>query len=72
MTRKTDSAAIDTTNLYLVASTMGGHEQVIQVLHPGVVRMTTDQALNLAAWIVAMADPLDERFPHVLEAVRST
>lgn len=31
-----------------------------------------DVALRLAAWIVAMCDPLDERFPRILAAVRET
>lgn len=29
-------------------------------------------ALALAAWIVALADPAGERFPAVLDAVRNT
>lgn len=34
--------------------------------------MTRAQALRAAAWIVALADPLDEDFPAVLAAIRST
>lgn len=30
------------------------------------------EALLLAAWIVALADPLQEKFPAVLKAVRDT
>lgn len=62
---------IDTTNLYWVGSTSGGTDRVIQVLHPGVARMTRDQALNLAAWLVTLADD-DDEFPEILAAVRST
>lgn len=36
------------------------------------VSMDREEALLLAAWIVALADPLDEDFTKILEAVRST
>lgn len=31
-----------------------------------------DQALNLAAWLVALADPAGDRFQKFLDAVRGT
>lgn len=34
--------------------------------------VSRETALRHAAWIVAMGDPLDERFPKILDAVRST
>lgn len=34
-------------------------------------RITREQALNLAAWIVALADP-DEKFAEILEKVLDT
>ena len=36
------------------------------------VRMTKDEALNLAAWIVALADPSGEKWDKVLEEVLET
>lgn len=36
------------------------------------VGMTKAQALRAAAWLVALADPLEDTFPSVLSAVMST
>jgi hypothetical protein len=54
-------------NEFLVGS-MGG-DIVIQRLKQ---RMTKDEALNLAAWIVALADPTGEKWEKTLEAVLET
>jgi hypothetical protein len=43
----------------------------IMILRPK-QRMTKKEALNLAAWIVALADPSGERWDKVLEAVLET
>lgn len=34
--------------------------------------MDRDKALRAAAWLVAMADPMQDKFPQVLEAVLNT
>lgn len=36
------------------------------------VRMTREEALLLAAWLVALADPMGDRFEDILEAVQNT
>lgn len=62
---------IETINDTMVATTMSGDDPRISWLGaaPGVSR---EMALRHAAWIVALADPLQERFPKVLRAVMST
>jgi hypothetical protein len=57
-----------TENKFLVAA-IGDK---ISLLRLGGVTLEKDDALNLAAWIVAMSDPLEEKFPKVLEEVMST
>lgn len=60
---------IDTGNWALVSIT----GPTIGILNLGYVTdMTPAQALVVAAWLVVLADPLTNRFPEVLEAVRST
>jgi hypothetical protein len=59
---------IETVNDQLVGDTAGGN---ITVQMPKNL-MTRAEALRHAAWIVALADPLEEEFPAVLAAVRST
>lgn len=46
--------------------------QQLTVLIPQFGALTTDQALNLAAWIVALVDPLDEKFTELLTAIKNT
>lgn len=58
----------DPFNRYMV----GGTLTTVSILNPPHGRMTTDEALNLAAWLVAVADPAQERFPAVLDAVMGT
>lgn len=43
----------------------------INVWYP-VMRMSKEDALVHAAWLVALADPLDETFPSILAKVRGT
>lgn len=61
---------IDTLNRFLVTSNSG---QVIVMRPP--TRMTRAEALNLAAWLVAMADscgpPFEPTFDEVRKAVES-
>lgn len=57
--------AIDTSNKFKVATMAGG--QVVLELPVG--RLSRDDALNLAAWIVTVADPDGEHFQTVLGSV---
>jgi hypothetical protein len=59
--------APDTTNRFMVSMRGDG---LLVPIRP-VQILTKDDALNLAAWLVAMADDNDE-FPVLLEAVRNT
>ena len=60
---------IDTTNRYLVAAKADG--SVVIMFQP-LRAMSKNDALLLAAWLVAIADPLGDDFKAVLEAVQST
>lgn len=60
------SEPIDTDNLEAV----GLRGDDIVILRRG-IRLSRDQALNLAAWLVALADH-DGRFADVLERVQNT
>jgi hypothetical protein len=59
---------IDTRNDFLVGVGSGGW------LGPTIPvgRMDKAKALRLAAWLVVLADPLEEEFPKVLEAIKNT
>lgn len=57
---------MDTTNKFMVCAK--GNEFAM-LRQPG--NMSRDDALNLAAWLVAMADR-DGKFPAILEAVQNT
>lgn len=59
---------MDTTNKFLVGGNVGG----IMILMPPRDRLTQEEALVFAAWIVAMADPTGEKFAEALDAVTST
>lgn len=51
----------------------GGADGSVSVAMPVHGRLTRAEALALAAWLVAVADPGDtEEFPALLEAVRAT
>jgi hypothetical protein len=50
---------------------VGGHGDKIAILAFG-RELIKDQALNLAAWLVALADPGGERFKQFFDVVCST
>jgi hypothetical protein len=60
---------IDTTNQFGVCASGNGS---IGILVPPRGMLTKQQALTLAAWLVALADPLGEEFQNILEAVQNT
>ena len=62
-----DNKSIDTTNLHFVGINGFGD---ISILGFG-KQFTRESALNLAAWIVALADR-DDEFEKLLKAVRNT
>lgn len=64
---KPDRPSIDSSNWFFV-SAAAGDRIVINGTVPPV--LTRDQAVNLAAWLVAVADPAGEHFAAVLAAVR--
>lgn len=59
---------MDTTNDCIVSASSRG----VTILMPPIGPMPKEQALRLAAWLVAIADPIGEEFEKVLEAVRNT
>lgn len=59
-------ADIDTTNKFMVG--LQGDQLV--VMRP-IQRLSTDDALNLAAYLVAMAEEKDGDFARVLEAIQN-
>jgi hypothetical protein len=61
--------AIDTANHLMVG--VRGDFIVVGAFHAA-AELTLERALNLAAWLVALADPTNVRFPFVLEAVKNT
>jgi hypothetical protein len=69
MTDDETGEEIDTTNWWHVGRRGDG---TVVVGNPPGLPMAVDKALVLAAWLVAVADPADERWPAVLEAVRGT
>ena len=60
---------IDTTNRFAVSAFGDG----VAILNPPAAGepLTRADALNLAAWLVALADPLEDEFAAVLEAVEN-
>ena len=59
---------MDTTNKYLVAIQNDG----IRIMAPPRGQITPEEAVMLAAWLVALADPDGLMFPKVLEAVQDS
>jgi len=59
---------IDTSNRFLVGSKAGGEKIAIMVLH---VEISKEQALNLAAYLVAISDisPDHREFKRYLDAI---
>lgn len=70
--RLAELTGIDTANTFVVSVGVGRADVVLFAPPRPGERLTTDQALVLAAWIVAMADPGGERFPRLLEEVRGS
>lgn len=58
---------MDISNKYAVSVTTSG----IAILNPP-YRLSRENALVFAAWIVSMADPGGEKFAEALNAVQST
>jgi hypothetical protein len=58
---------IDATNKFMVG--MNGDSIVVVNFER---RMSKKDALNLAAWIVALADPMETEFVHVFRKVLET
>lgn len=50
---------------------VGAHGDKIAIMAFG-RELTREQALNLAGWLVAMADPLGDDAAKYLEAIRNT
>ena len=60
--------AIDTMNYFLV----GLYQDKVIIGSPPLAMLSRDLALNLAAWLVALADPDQVEFPKVLKALQET
>lgn len=65
---------MDLQNSWLVSTTgIGDDTQIVILRPPGPNHhMTPEQALVVAAWLVALADPDGFKFAAVLEAVNNT
>ena len=59
---------IDTGNKFFVSMSVGGDVFILR--RPG--SLSRHDALNLAAWLVAMAQENEGEFEKLLEAVRNT
>lgn len=59
---------MDTFNKFAVG-VQGDKITVFNIVGPA--RISKDEALNLAAWLVSLADPVGDQFPKWLEAVQS-
>lgn len=59
---------IETMNDHMVGISVAGN----RLIWLGSNGVSSETALRHAAWIVALADPLQERFPKILRAVMST
>ena len=59
---------IETFNAHMVAV----NGQGIVILNPPRYPMSQDDALLLAAWLVSLADPGDDKFHAILEAVQGS
>lgn len=55
-------------NIQLVGMGFEANQPVISVMMPK-PRMTIDEAVEHAAWILALADPLQRKFPAVFQEV---
>jgi len=59
-------------NRFFVGTRGFGDDAKIIVTLPPIRPITKADALNLAAWLVAVADPLGDQFAKVLAEVQST
>ena len=59
-----------TVNEFRVTGPLGDDDIVI--LNPPRTLISTERALYFAAWIVALADPLGNRFQEIQKEVRET
>lgn len=62
---------IETQNDFMLSVTMTP-EPNLRFLFPPTGDIDKETALRTAAWLVSLADPLQERFPAVLKAVQNT
>lgn len=56
-------------NEFLVGVGMG--DDSIRILNPPLVPISKERALRLAAWLVTLADPLNEHFTACLDEVQN-
>ena len=61
---------MDTFNKYAVA--VGAGSAGVMLLNPPRGHISKADALLLAAWLVALADPLEEHFHEILQAVKNS
>lgn len=61
---------MDTFNKFAVS--IGAGDAGVTILNPPREKISKADALLLAAWIVALADPLDYHFFEILHAVRNS
>lgn len=54
------------TNMFLVGANVNG---IVSIVRPPRGDMTTEEAINLAAWILVVADPMREELDKALEAI---
>jgi len=60
---------METFNKFGVGVNIGGQTISILLMKN---QMTQEEALNLAAYLAVLADPLQERFPALLEAIQNS
>lgn len=63
-------APIDTTNKFAVGICVRGSGPQVSILRLGVF-LTSEEAVNLAAWLVAMSST-EEHFHEVLQAIQES
>lgn len=63
---------MDTFNKYGIGLAGAEGSACIAIMKPPLGHISKADALLLAAWLVALADPLGERFPEFLKAVQNS
>jgi hypothetical protein len=64
---------IDTMNKFGVCTNAVGKKALFLMSSPNTAAISPDDALNLAAWLVALAEPdASHSFEDVLDAIRAT